>query len=314
MLSHYCGIIQSVIDMQISRLFEIVYILLDKKSVTAKELTEHFGVSRRTICRDIDILSAARIPIYTERGKGGGISLLPDFVLNKSILSEQEQSEILSALHGLSSVKTDETHQLLRKLSTVINKSTTNWLEVDYSGWGDENNYFNDFKTAILEQRIVEFDYYNRYGDKTFRRVEPIQVWFKSKSWYLKGFCLTKQDMRLYKLSRIKNLVVTDEIFAKRDSLTISGNPILSIYEGGKNVNLKLRIEPERAYRVFDDFYESMAERQSDGSFIVTVLCPEDDWLYGFLLSFGKYIEVLEPEHIRNIIKDEAENISQKYL
>jgi len=67
-----------VLKMQINRLFEIVYILLDKKSVTAKELTEHFGVSRRTICRDIDTLSEVGIPIYTERGKGGGISLLPD--------------------------------------------------------------------------------------------------------------------------------------------------------------------------------------------------------------------------------------------
>ena len=300
--------------MQISRLFETIYILLDKKSVTAKELAEHFGVSRRTICRDIDTLSAAGIPIYTERGKGGGISLLPDFVLNKSILSEQEQNEILSALHGLSSIKTDDTHQILQKLSTIFNKNTTNWLEVDYSGWTHESNNFNNFKTAILERRVVVFDYYNSHGDKTPRRVEPIQIWFKSKSWYLKGFCLTKQGMRLYKLSRIKNLTVTEEIFAERASLEVSGNPILNIYEGGKNVNLKLRIEPEKAYRVFDDFYESMVEKQPDGSFIVTVTWPEDSWLYGFILSFGKYVEVMEPKHIRNIIKEEAEKISQKYI
>ena len=76
--------------MQISRLFEIVYILLDKKRVTARELAEHFGVSRLTIVRDIDTLSMAGIPVYTERGKGGGISLLPDFVLNKSILHNEK--------------------------------------------------------------------------------------------------------------------------------------------------------------------------------------------------------------------------------
>jgi len=300
--------------MQINRLFEIVYILLDKKRVTAKELTEHFGVSRRTICRDIDTLSAVGIPIYTERGKGGGISLLPDFVLNKSILSEQEQNEILSALHGLSNVKTDDSKQILQRLSTIFNKTTTNWIEVDYSGWTHENDFFNDFKVVILEQRIVEFDYYNKHGDKTFRRVEPMQVWFKSKSWYLKGFCLTKHGMRLYKLSRIKNLNVTDEHFKQRDSLIVSGNPIDSIYEGGKNINLKLRIEAEKAYRIYDDLYESMVEKQPDGSFIATMTWPEDSWLYDFILSFGKYIEVLEPEHMRNIIKDEAQKISEKYL
>lgn len=61
--------------MQINRLFEIVYILLDKKMVTARELSEHLEVSQRTIYRDIDTLSAAGIPIYTNKGKGGGISL-----------------------------------------------------------------------------------------------------------------------------------------------------------------------------------------------------------------------------------------------
>lgn len=300
--------------MHINRLFEIVYILLDKKKVTARELTEHFGVSRRTICRDIDTLSMAGIPIYTERGKGGGIRLLPNFVLNKSILSEQEQNEILSALYCLSNIKTDDTNQILGKLSSIFSKSTTNWLEVDFTGWSHENDFFNDLKIAILERRIVEFNYYNRYGDKTFRRVEPMQLWFKSKSWYLKGFCLTKHDMRLYKLPCIKNLVVTNVIFNVRELLVISGNPISSIYEGQNIATIRLRIEPERAYRVFEDFYEGMVEKQPDGGFIVTVSWPEDNWLYAFILSFGRYIEVLEPEHIRNIIKDEAQKISNKYL
>ena len=175
--------------MQMNRLFEIIYILLNKKIATAKELAEHFGVSQRTIYRDVDTLSLAGIPVYTEKGKGGGISLLPDYVLNKSILSEQEQNEILSALQGLSSVKTAETDQVLKKLSAIFNKNTIRWLEVDFSDWSYSNGKtFNDFKTAILERRIAEFDYFSTYGEKTHRRVEPIQLWFKSKAWYIKGF------------------------------------------------------------------------------------------------------------------------------
>ncbi|MHC5216476.1 helix-turn-helix transcriptional regulator [Enterococcus sp. LJL128] len=300
--------------MQINRLFEIVYILLDRKSVSARELTEYFGVSRRTICRDIDALSTAGIPVYTKRGKGGGISLLPNFVLNKSLLNEGEQTEILSALYGLSSIKTEDTNQVLQKLSTLFNKTITNWMEVDFSGWSHENDFFNDFKTAIVQRRIVEFDYYNQEGKKTFRRVEPIQVWFKSKAWYLKGFSLTKQDIRLFKIGRIKNLVVTDQSFTARDSLLLSTKSGSLNQKEPNLVRIKLRIEPERAFRVFDDFHESMIEKQSDGSFIVTVFWPEDNWLYGFILSFGRYAEVLEPEHIRATIKNEAKMISQKYL
>ena len=282
--------------------------------MTAGELADQLGVSRRTICRDIDTLSLAGIPIYAERGKGGGTGLLPDFVLNKAILSEQEQNEILSALHGLSNIKTDGTKQTLRKISSIFNKTATNWLEVDFSGWGDESDFFNKFKTAITERRIAEFNYYNINGEKTFRRVEPVQLWFKSKLWYLKGFCLTKQEMRLYKLSRIKNLVVKNEHFSDRDLPNVSGNPTQNSYKEEQKVTLKLRIDPQMAYRVFDVFHEGMVEKHSDGSFTVTVTWPEDNWLYSFLLSFGRYIEVLEPEHIRNIIRDHAEKIIEKYL
>ena len=299
--------------MQSNRLFEIIYILLNKKSVPARELAERLGVSTRTIYRDIDNLSLSGIPVYTEKGRGGGISLLPDFVLNKSILNEQEQNEILTALHGLSNVKTAETNQILKKLSTVFNKTAANWLEVDFSDWSYNNDYFNDFKFAILERRVVEFEYYNSYGEKAFRQIEPIQLWFKSKAWYIKGFCLKKQTIRMYRLSRVKNLVVTDKYFTERELLAKADDE----YEENidhPDITIKLRIAPEMTYRVFDDFHESAVERQPDGSYIVTVTWAEDNWVYGFILSFGEYIEVLEPSHIKEIIKNKAAKISEKYL
>ncbi|UUZ89988.1 HTH domain-containing protein [Paenibacillus sp. P25] len=77
--------------MQINRLFEIVYLLLSRKRITAKELAEHCEVSVRTILRDLETLSAAGIPVYTVQGKGGGISPLDRYVLNKALLSEEEQ-------------------------------------------------------------------------------------------------------------------------------------------------------------------------------------------------------------------------------
>ena len=298
--------------MQVNRLFEIIYILLDKKMITAGELAERFGVSRRTIYRDVDTLSLAGIPVYTEKGKGGGISLLPDFVLNKSILSEEEQHEILSALQGLSGLKTSEADQVLKKLSTIFNKHAAAWLEVDFSDWGYQNgDVFDGFKSAILEKRIVAFDYYSANGDMTRRSIEPIQLWFKSKAWYIKGFCLLRQDVRLFKLTRVRKLIVTNEIFDERDLLAVPPDP------GGQqkqDVTLKMKIAPEMTYRVYDDYYDDIVEKQADGSFIVSVTWPEDEWVYGYLLSFGEHIEVLEPAHVREIIKEKAEKMRGKYL
>jgi len=299
--------------MQINRLLEIVYILLRQKTVTAKELAARFEVSQRTIYRDIDTLSLAGIPVYTEKGKGGGISLLPEFVLSKSILSEQEQTEILSALHGLSNLKPNATDQVLEKLSAVFNKVAVDWLEVDFSGWSFANGQcFDGFKTAILERRIAEFDYYSTFGEKTSRRVEPIQLWFKSKAWYVKGFCLVRQDIRLFKLTRVRNLTVTDEHFPERDLLAIPPNPGPAEHQS-RDVTLKLQIAPEMTYRVCDEFDDVNIEKQQDGGFVATVIWPEDDWVYGTILSYGEHIEVLEPAHVREIIREKATKIAEKY-
>jgi len=301
--------------MQINRLLEIINILLEQKAVTAKALSSQFRVSQRTIYRDIDTLSLAGIPVYTEKGKGGGIRLLPEFVLSKSILSEQEQQEILSALQVFSGVDSAKTSQALKKLSALFKKSAADWLEVDFSDWSfSKNNFFNSFKTAIMERRIAEFDYYGTSGEKTHRRIEPVQLWFKYKAWYIKGYCLLRQEMRMFKLTRLKNLKITNRHFNTRSSPAT--NPVTLPLENKKQkrIALKLKIDPEMTYRVFDEFDESMITKQSDGSFIVSVTWPQDYWLFGSILSFGEYIEVLEPKSLRKIVKSKISKIVKKYL
>jgi predicted DNA-binding transcriptional regulator YafY len=298
--------------MQINRLLEIAYILLQRKVVTAKELSERFGVSQRTIYRDIDTLSLSGIPVYTKIGKGGGISLLPDFVLSKSILSEQEQNDILSSLSGLIGMGSIESDHVLQKLTAIFNKPVHKWLEVDISGWGGTGKYmFAGFKMAILDKWLVEFDYYGANNIKTFRRVEPIQLWFKSKAWYVKCFCLTRQAMRLFKLSRIRNLFITNEPFSARQTLP---SVFESSTEGCMNdVYIKLKIHADMAYRVYDDYIDYHAEKDEDGSMTVTLRWPEDDWVYGYILSFGEYIEVLEPAYLRDIIRTKALKMVEKH-
>lgn len=304
--------------MQINRLFEIVYVLLQQKTVTAKELSERFGVSQRTIYRDIDILSLTGIPVYTEKGKGGGIGLLSEFILNKSLLSEQEQMGILTALQGLSKVTPTESANVLQKMATIFNKNISNWVQVDFSDWSiDNSDMFNYLKVAILERYVVEFDYYNTSGEKMKRRIEPVQLWFKSRAWYVKGFCLTRQEIRLFKLVRVKNLVVTNELFPERNLQVLQpeDNQDKCKMQG---ITIKIRVRPEMAYKVFDDFNENAIEKQEDGSFLVTFECPEewfkDDWIYGWLLSYAEYIDVLSPVNIQNVIKEKAQKIAKKYL
>ena len=302
--------------MKINRLLEIIYILLHRKHVRAGELAEQLGVSKRTIYRDIEALSAAGIPIYSETGKRGGVGLLPSAALTKSILSEREQDEILTALHGLSSVKIAEASEVLQRLSVMFNKTAADWLRVDFSEWGGGNDCFYDFKAAILERRIAEFEYYDSRGDKTHRRIEPLQLWFKSKAWYLKAYCLAKQSVRVFKLSRIRNLHVTDERFIARDLPEFDVQDVSSENNADAcdgNV-IKLRIEPEMKHRLVEDFEEDEIEEQPDGSYIVTLPWRQGGWVHGFVLSYGEHIEVLQPAHLRKTIMDIVQKTHKKYF
>lgn len=301
--------------MQINRLFEMVYILLNKKTVTARELADHFEVSTRTIYRDVDAISAAGIPVYTNKGKGGGISLLGDFVFNKSVLSAQEQNEILISLQSMKAVTFPDIEPVLNKMSLLFNKAESNWIEVDFSRWGserDERDKFSLLKNAIINNRVIFFDYFSSYGEKTSRKVEPLKLVFKGQGWYLLGFCRLKNSFRIFKISRIKKLEMKEEVFkreAPAEAIDLTGAP-----DSPLMITVTLKIDGKMAYRVYDEFSEKDIQQNDDGCFTVKVSLPEDEWVYGYILSFGPYAEVLEPESVRHMITERLKIIMKQYF
>ena len=296
--------------MQESRLYRIVYHLLNKGGATAPELAEKLEVSVRTIYRDIDALSGAGIPIYTEAGRNGGIHLMNGFVLNKAVLSEEEKQEILTALQSINSTDIIGDNQTLQKLSAIFNMSPENWLEVDFSRWGNkgtDNEKFELLKSAIIYQKCVKITYANSYGTISERVVKPLKMSYKSMSWYLKAFCTEKQDYRIFKLTRIIDFEVLTEIFCKSpfpeldDTLEQCYNTIV------------LRFPKNMSYRVYDEFDKTMVSKKENGDLIVSAQMPEDEWLIGYLLSFGTQVDIIEPAYLKDIVAEQAQKIYEKY-
>lgn len=295
-----------------NRLFEIVYILMQKKKITAKELADKFEVSIRTIYRDIEILSRANIPIYTIKGKDGGIGLLDEYVLNKTILSENEQNQILFALQGMKKVVGEDEKDILEKLSILFNKKVNDWIKIDFSNWGKDKTQkerFEMIKTAILNKNKIEFIYYNSNGNESKRIVEPLQIWFKDKSWYLISYCKLKEDYRIFKIARIKEIKILEEHFERE----LPKEKKEEKYKL-KNILLELEINKEMAYRVYDEFESKEISKKENGNFIVKVEYPENEWVYGYILSFGEHIKVLSPDKAKNIIKYKLEKTLKNYL
>lgn len=296
--------------MQESRLFKIVYHLLDKGRATAPELSEKFEVSVRTIYRDIDALSGAGIPIYTEAGRNGGIYLMNDFVLDKTVLTEEEKREILAALHSINSTNNIDNRQILQKLSAIFNVSSESWLEVDFSKWGNngtDNAKFELLKSAIIHQRCVKITYANSYGRISERIVQPLKMSYKSMSWYLKAYCTEKQDYRIFKLTRMIELEVLSDTFCKKTF------PELDKMAGQVYSTIVLRFAKEISYRVYDEFDNTQISTDENGDLIVSVEMPEDEWLIGYLLSFGTQVDIVEPVHLKGIVAKQAKEIYEKY-
>lgn len=296
--------------MQMNRLFEIVYLLLDKKNMTAKELALHFEVSTRTIYRDIEALVFAGIPIYSERGKNGGVRLLENYVLNKGIILEKEQNEILYALKSLKAVNYSNTEAILLKLRSIFNKPAEDWIEIDFSSYGEiRNTLFENIKEALINKKIVKFYYYNSKSEKSLRKVEPLKIWFKERAWYLFAYCHEKKDIRQFKMTRIRDLVLTEEHFERAlEKIDISDKS-----NTPERIKILVEIDKSQAYRVYDEFCEKNIRSKPDGNFEVVMENYENEWLYGYMLSYGEYLTVLEPERIRNILYEKVNKMRENF-
>lgn len=300
--------------MQINRLFEIVYILMNKKNTTAKELCEHFEVSQRTIYRDIETLCQAGIPIYTTKGKGGGIGLLENFVLNKSLLSNQEQNDILSALQGLKATSYADTDKVLSKLNSLFGSKSPDWIEVDFSYWNsneEDKLKFGQLKDAILNHKVIRFHYYNSYGQESHRVLEPRKLVFKGQSWYLYGFCRAKKDDRYFKISRIKDLYLETEVFIP--STPVQSKEQEPASQTNQMIDVTFTADSEMAYRIYDEFPLEAIDKKEDGSFLIRSRLQAGGWLPGYLMSYEDHIELLEPTELRLQLLQKYQNAIKKH-
>lgn len=297
--------------MQTEHLFELTYIILEKKQVTASQMAEHFGVSARTIYRWLDALNLAGVPVIATKGKNGGIQLSPKFTLDKAVLTEDEKQEILSsvlALQVLSGGK-DSTVSKLK----AITKANADWIKVDFAPWNPEQNKIKDtfsiLKTAILNRKEITIEYYSAEGKTNKRKVEPWKLVFKGQAWYLYGFCKNKKAPRYFKLSRIQNLkLLKTEITKEESDYPENEQQENSNYKGDKIssfIQLKVRIRNSEIHRILDEYKVDSIEDFDEEYKTLTLTVPDMYWIKSWILSFGSSIKILEPENLRKEIKNE---------
>lgn len=311
--------------MKLERLLSIIILLLNHRMLQAKDLAERFEVSVRTIYRDIDAINAAGIPIVTYQGVNGGIGLAEGYRLDRNMLTEDELASIVTALRSISTSYEKEQHQqLMEKMHSIVLpnetkafQNKTNRVLIDYSPWDNSKKLqlkLEGIEKAIDNCLLMTFTYSDAQGKITERTVEPHTLILKGRQWYVQAFCLEKEQFRLFKLRRIKSLSIDlKRTFSRRtlpQNKKISGK---ALADGSHNSEIILRFQEKARYLAEDWFDAEELIPVADGTWQVKKAYPEDEWLYSFILSFGHYVEVVEPAHLREIIAERAVQIKNIY-
>lgn len=299
--------------MQSQRLFEIIYLLMEHSPRTTGELAKRLEISERTVRRDVDALSAAGVPVYMTRGKGGGVHLMDGYVLDRSLVSEAEQNEILAALSALRQTGAADDEALPERVARLFRRENTDWLDIDFSFWGAPPEYrraFDLVKQAILERRPLSFSYRDA-GDRTSERtVEPVKLLYKERSWYVRAWCRTREDWRSFKIIRMvwESMELAPDTFEPRPLPPNLGEN----YTNNRGRRIVLLFSGDEG-RVREEFAPEAIERLPDGCLRVTLNTETTNRSRHYLLSFGSDLYVEEPADLREWMRQEAAAIVRRY-
>ena len=299
--------------MKLDRLLGILTLLLQNDRVTAPQLAERFEVNRRTIGRDIEALCLAGIPIVTYQGVGGGISIAEGFKLDKSVLTAEELSDIIAALKGIGSVSgKPRIEKTLEKLHVsgdmVVSLREPVVIDLASHYKGQLTDKIELIKRAVLESRLIEFDYFYEKGE-AHRVIEPYFVIFQWTSWYVFGFCRKRRDWRLFKLTRLWNLLLRAERYAEREIPPDKRDFSAYFADDKKIVAL---FDLSERYKLIET-YGLNCYTESDDGLRLEIGFTNRDYLISWLLGFGDKVKVLEPSDIADDIRAAAEKIVSRY-
>lgn len=303
--------------MKIDRLIAITMYLLNRETVSASTLAERFEVSKRTIQRDIETLNQAGIPIVSVYGAEGGYRILDGFRLTKQIANLDDYLNIIMALKGLhSAYDTAKIGGTLEKVLSTMQGGDQR-IFVDFSVAREDarvNEHLQTIEKAIYNKTLLTLSYTNSNGLISTRMVEPLALSYKWYAWYMLAYCTLKQDYRLFKLPRIKHCELSNETFSEDhgDIETLLDTYFAKDTRPYYHVTLKCKGAIRQ--QVLEYLGTNITKEFENGDFILQLAgVPLERMWFSLLLGFGDQVEVLEPDDIKRLLKEKANEILALY-
>lgn len=317
--------------MRAERLLKMTMILQTRGRQTARDLAMELEVSERTIYRDVIALSLAGVPVYTEKGPGGGIQLIEEYRTSLTGLSPEEVQALFmvnipAALASLG--MDDEVQNAWLKLSAALpdylqqsQRDTVQRMLIDQSWWQErqENapDYLRELYRAIWEDRIIRITVQYQFGYLAEHEVEPYSLVSRGQKWFLVG-CI-EGNLKVFWLSAIQDLKLIDRTFIRSINFDLHKfwqSWISRQVAMGMGYEVMLLANPEASKiirRQATAVVDSIEESKEEGWQLVTLRFDNFEQARRQILDLGGAIKVLEPIALASTIEDYARQITSVY-
>jgi predicted DNA-binding transcriptional regulator YafY len=319
---------------QLARQWKIFQKLVTSRyGKSVSDLAKDLDCHQRTVYRDLDALEAAGFPIYTETVNGRNLWFLLDSARNPmavpfslpELMALYFGSDVLKVLKG--TVFYDALESVLKKVKSSIPPESEKYLSQvesllhtrpgpykDYSQFKKTIEQIND---AVFSGRLIEIVYYTMSRKKSHqRKVAPYRMWFHNGGFYLIGHCKWRDGIRIFAVERIKKIRLTDEKFEVPEEFDVDAfmRSSFGVYHG-KPEKVKVLFSADIAEYIKEKIWHQSQKLHDtpDGSvlFEANVACTKE--IKAWIMRWGAKAIVLEPEELRDEIRNEAVEMMASY-
>lgn len=314
--------------MKADRLMSVLLLLQARGQVTERELAEQLEVSQRTIHRDLEALSAARIPVSAIRGAQGGWQLEKGWKTQVPSLDESELRALLMAQPRsvgnprMAAAAQSALNKLMAAMPEPMKAQAAHMqqrLHVDPTGWrdtGEDLSMLALVQDAVARDRKLTFDYTRADGEQSSRTVDPLGLVSKGLSWYL--VARTANGMRTFRVSRMKSVTSLAVKFDRPARFDLASHWQTATAEldrkrAGFRTVLSLTIDSARRIQtwcVTRPANPEQLERAGKGRTALQVDFDDEHQARFFILGLGSSVRVLDPEPLRTWIEAEAKQMA----
>jgi predicted DNA-binding transcriptional regulator YafY len=314
---------------RIDRVSAILIQLQTKKFVTSDEIATRFGLSKRTVYRDMKALEEAGVPLGAEPGKG--YFLVDGYHLPPVMFTPDEASSLLtaekivekmadrsvdeqykSAMYKIKAVLPDRDKQFLDRLN--------NNIEIFHSPPAHAaeapNNGMLTIQKALADKKVLMISYRAAYNNQHVadRMVEPVGLVFYSMAWHLIGYCRYRKDYRDFRLDRITRITLTNEHFTVREIKSIGGffQRNLSDYQL-EQVTLRFPKSQSALIQTTRYYYGYIGEEEAGGHVEMNFIVNDLGYFCRWLLMYADVVEVVQNEKLRQLFMDHILAIKKRF-